>query len=70
MSVDGIYRSFGELRRVALELAIESADDLGTDAVVSRADSFFRFLISTDNSANFKNPPRNAESSNFSGAGK
>lgn len=68
--MSGVYQSFGELRRVSLELAIESAEDFSTEAVVSRADSFFQFLVKDDPGENSKIPPRNEQGSNFSGGGK
>lgn len=48
-AVNGVYQSYGDMRRVALELAIESAamfnpDSLATDDVVARAESYFLFL--------------------------
>lgn len=42
--VNGIYQQFGEVRRTALQLAIDSAEDFATDAVVDRAEAFFQFL--------------------------
>lgn len=43
--VNGAYFSHGELRHVALAMAIDSADDFSTDAIVSRAESYFQFLM-------------------------
>jgi hypothetical protein len=48
--VNGVYQSFGEIRRTALELAIESAslhntESLATEAVIGRAESYFLFLM-------------------------
>ena len=44
--MNGVYRPFGDIRKAALELAIESASMYGddTDAVVARAESYFLFL--------------------------
>ena len=42
--VNGIYQRFGEVRRTALQLAIDSAEDFATEAVVDRAEAFFQFL--------------------------
>ena len=48
--MNGAYFQFGDLRKTSLELAIESASLFGgdyalaTDAVVSRAESYFEFL--------------------------
>lgn len=46
----GVYREFADVRKVALELAIDSAKEfnaasLSPDAVLSRAESYFLFLI-------------------------
>lgn len=41
----GAYFSYGELRQTALELAIGSADDVATDAIVARANAYFQFLV-------------------------
>jgi len=48
--VNGVYQSYGDIRKTALELAIESAalhsaDSLATDAVVARAELYFLFLM-------------------------
>ena len=48
-AVNGVYQSYGDIRKAALELAIESAamfnpDSLTTDEVVARAESYFLFL--------------------------
>lgn len=48
--MNGVYQSFGDIRKAALELAIESAalhsvESLTTDAVVARAESYFLFLM-------------------------
>jgi hypothetical protein len=48
--VNGVYQAYGDIRKIALELAIESAslfsvDALTTDAVVARAESYFLFLM-------------------------
>ena len=48
--MNGVYQTFGDIRKVALELAIESAsmvsvDSLGTEAVVDRAESYYLFLM-------------------------
>jgi len=46
----GVYREFADVRRVALELAIDSAKSfnpaaLSPEAVLSRAESYFLFLL-------------------------
>lgn len=48
--MSGVYQAFGDVRKAALELAIESAalhsvDSLATDEVVARAESYFLFLM-------------------------
>jgi hypothetical protein len=48
--VNGVYQAFGEVRKTALQLAIESAalhsvESLATDEVVARAESYFLFLM-------------------------
>jgi hypothetical protein len=48
--MSGVYRAFGEIRRTALELAIESASlhgvgSLETESVIGRAESYFLFLM-------------------------
>ena len=47
--MNGVYQAFGDIRKIALELAIESAalfsaESLATYAVVSMAESYFLFL--------------------------
>ena len=46
----GVYREYTEVRKVALELAINSAalhgvESLATEQVIARADSYFYFLL-------------------------
>ena len=46
----GVYQPYGDVRKTALELAIESAamhnlESMDTDAVVARAESYFLFLM-------------------------
>lgn len=43
--MNGVYQQFGEVRRIALQMAIDSAEDFATPAVVERAQSFFDFLM-------------------------
>lgn len=40
----GMYFSHGDLRKTALEMAIDSTVTTDTDAVIARADAYFRFL--------------------------
>ena len=41
----GVYSEFGDLRKMALQLAIESADDFRAEEVVARAESYYLFLL-------------------------
>ncbi len=46
----GVYREYTEVRKSALELAINSAamhsvESLSTELVIARADSYFYFLL-------------------------
>jgi hypothetical protein len=48
--MNGVYQSFGDIRKAALELAIESGsmhseESLSTEAVIARAESYFLFLM-------------------------
>ena len=48
--MNGVYQPYGEMRKTALELAIESAalhsvEAMDTDSVVTRAESYFLFLM-------------------------
>jgi hypothetical protein len=43
--MEGTYYKFGELRKTALQMAIDSADDFGIDQIVSRAESYYLFLM-------------------------
>jgi hypothetical protein len=42
--MSGVYQEFGEIRQTALKMAIDSAEDFSTDAIVARAQSYFSFL--------------------------
>lgn len=57
MTGAGAYFPYGDMRRVALEMAIDSADDFDTESVVSRAGSYFRFLIGEDSHGKIQIPP-------------
>lgn len=44
--VNGIYQQYGDVRKTALQLAIDSAPDPSTaESVVERAELFFQFLV-------------------------
>lgn len=43
--MNGVYSEFVELRKLSLTLAIDSAENFSTDAVVKRAEAYFQFLM-------------------------
>lgn len=44
--MNGVYQQYGDMRQHALVLAIESAEDFSTPAIMERAEQYFRFLAS------------------------
>lgn len=43
--VNGAYFSHGDLRQIALSMAIDSTDEFGTQNIVDRAEAYFQFLV-------------------------
>ena len=62
----GVYMQWGELRRVALEMAIDSTRAFDATDIVDRAEAYFQFLTAGGPEANLKIPSQKPQGTNFS----